>query len=446
MEKITKESLDQFKDKYNKEETNRVIQNAIAKVGINKSSIDNNLSRRHNFVFSNETEKGEITNQKSSGRCWMFAALNTARKDTMEKLNVKTFEFSQNYTLFWDKLEKSNYFLDNIIETVEESINSRLVQHLLTDPVQDGGQWDMFSGILKKYGAVPKSIMPETYHSSNTNELNQLLTAKLRDFAAKIRKLHETGSTREQLIEQKETYLYFVYTLLVKSLGEVPESFTYEYRDKNNNFHRISDITPREFFEKYVAWDLEERISLINAPTEDKPFGKAYTVKYLGTIKEAAPVKYVNAPIEALKKAAIQSIKDGEPVWFGCDVGKMLDREAGIMDDKAYDYEATLGESVELTKAERLDYGESLLTHAMVFVGVDLDGERNPIKWKVENSWGDKSGDKGIYSMSDKWFEEYNYQVAVKKKYIDKEWLKALEKPVVELEPWDPMGALARLK
>ncbi|MDZ7834766.1 MAG: C1 family peptidase [Alkalibacterium sp.] len=444
--KITKETLDTYKNRYDQNAANKVVQNAIAKVGINKSSADNNMTRRHNFVFSHETEKGEITNQKSSGRCWMFAALNTARVDTMKKLNVKTFEFSQNYTLFWDKLEKSNYFLDSMIETADEPLNSRLVQHLLTDPVQDGGQWDMFSGILEKYGAVPKSAMPETYHSSNTRELNQLLTAKLRDFAAKLRVSYTNGKTKEELVEQKDGYLYFVYSLLVKTLGEVPETFTYEYRDKDESFHRISDITPQDFFEKYVEWDLEERISLINAPTEDKPFGKAYTVKYLGTIKEAKPINYVNAPIEALKEAAVKSIKDGEPVWFGCDVGKMLDREAGIMDDRAYDYEATLGEPVELTKAQRLDYGESLLTHAMVFVGVDLDDEGNPIKWKVENSWGDKNGDKGLYSMTDKWFEEYNYQVAVKRKYIDEKWLKALEEPVVELEPWDPMGALARVK
>ncbi|MFO8068992.1 MAG: C1 family peptidase [Alkalibacterium sp.] len=444
--RITEGILGTYRDKFNDNVANKAVQNAIAKVGINKSSADNNMTRRHNFVFSHETEKGEITNQKSSGRCWMFAALNTARVDTMEKLNVKTFEFSQNYTLFWDKLEKSNYFLDSIIETVDEPLNSRLVQHLLQDPVQDGGQWDMFSGILEKYGAVPKAAMPETYHSSNTKELNELLTSKLRDFAAKLRDSFKEGKSEDQLMDQKEDYLYFVYSLLVKTLGEVPETFTYEYRDKDDGFNRISGITPQDFFKKYVKWDLEERISLINAPTEDKPFGKAYTVKYLGTIKEAHPIKYVNAPIGALKEAAVRSIKEGEPVWFGCDVGKMLDREAGIMDDQAYDYEATLGESVELTKAQRLDYGDSLLTHAMVFVGVDLDDEGIPIKWKVENSWGDKNGDKGMYSMSDRWFDEYNYQVAVKRKYIDDKWLKALDEPVVELEPWDPMGALAMMK
>lgn len=443
---ITKELLNKFQQAFDADPANHAVKNAISKVGLNQSSIDNNLKRRHSFVFSDETKKGEITNQQSSGRCWMFAALNTARVDTMKKLSVKTFEFSQNYTLFWDKLEKANYFLENILETAELPLNSRLVQHLLFDPIQDGGQWDMFTGLLEKYGAVPKSVMPETYHSSNTRELNQLLTAKLREFAARLRQSQAAGKSAEELTAQKEENLAFVYSLLTKTLGEVPDTFSYAYRDDQDNFHRLTDITPQEFFDTYVDWDLEERISLINAPTEDKPFGKAYTVKYLGTVKEGKPINYVNAPIEALKEAAIASIKDGEPVWFGCDVGKMLDRKAGIMDDQAYDYEAVLGEGVNLSKAERLDYGESLLTHAMVFVGVDLDADGNPIKWKVENSWGDKGGDKGIYSMSDKWFDEYNYQVAVKRKYIDEQWLKALDEPVTELEPWDPMGSLARVQ
>lgn len=443
---IDESLLRNFQEKFNEDPTNHSTKNAIAKSGIDHSSIDNNLTRRHSFVFSDETEKGDITNQKSSGRCWMFAALNTARVDTMKKLNMKTFEFSQNYTLFWDKLEKSNYFFDSILDTLEEPLHSRLVQHLLQAPIQDGGQWDMFSGLLEKYGAVPKSVMPETYHSSNTRGLNRLLTSKLREFASKLREGHENGQTVEELTKKKEDYLYFIYNVLTKALGEIPETFTYEFRDKENGFHRLNEITPKKFFKEYVDWDLDERISLIHAPTADKPYGKAYTVKYLGTVKEAKPINYVNVPIEVLKEAAIAAIKDGEPVWFGCDVGKMLDRNAGIMDDKTYDYEATLGQTIELTKAQRLDYGESLLTHAMVFVGVDLDKEGKSIKWKVENSWGDKTGDKGIYSMSDKWFDEYNYQIAVQRKYIPQDWLKALEEPVVELEPWDPMGALALVR
>ncbi|MEG0679467.1 MAG: C1 family peptidase, partial [Carnobacterium sp.] len=391
-------------------------------------------------------KRGEITNQQASGRCWMFAALNTARVGTMDRLNVETFEFSQNYTLFWDKLEKANYFLDSILDTLEEAQNSRIIAHLLMDPVQDGGQWDMFSGILEKYGAVPKSVMPETFHSSHTAILNKVLTAKLREFASVLRDAHKNGETTKELATKKEEMLYFIYNVLVKALGEVPEEFTYDYRDKDNEFHRIANITPQEFFKKYVGWDLTNLVSLLNAPTEDKPYGRAYTVKYLGTVKEGQPIRYINTPIDVLKDAAIASIKAGEPVWFGCDVGQMSEREAGVMDENTYQYDLTLGEGLKMTKAQRLDYGESLLTHAMVLVGVNLDNDGKPLTWKVENSWGDKSGKKGIFSMSDKWFDEFTYQVAVDKKCVADNWLKALDEPVIELEPWDPMGSLAMVK
>lgn len=438
--------LVEFKNRFDANSTNQVIKGAIAKVGIDDASLDNNVLRRHSFEFSNETKRGTITNQKSSGRCWMFAALNTARVDTMNKLNMESFEFSQNYTLFWDKLEKANYFLDSILETLDEAQDSRIISHLLMDPVQDGGQWDMFSGLLEKYGAVPKSVMPETFHSSNTRKLNAVLTSKLREFAYQLREGHKAGLSLNELTAKKETKLYFIYSVLVKSLGEVPETFTYTYRDKDGEYRHIQDSTPQDFFKEYVGWDLTNLVSLLNAPTKDKPLGRAYTVKYLGTVKEAKPIQYINVPIQALKEAAVASIKDGQPVWFGCDVGKMLIRDVGIMDEKSYSYELTLGEGNGLTKAQRLDYGDSLLTHAMVFVGVDLDEQGQPLTWKVENSWGDKAGKKGIYSMSDKWFEEFNYQIAVDKKYVSEKWLKALDEPIIALEPWDPMGALALVK
>lgn len=443
---IDNKLLTEFKNRFDADGTNQVIKGAIAKVGINDASLDNNVLRRHSFEFSNETKRGTMTNQKSSGRCWMFAALNTARVDTMEKLNMESFEFSQNYTLFWDKFEKSNYFLDSILETLDEAQDSRIISHLLMDPVQDGGQWDMFSGLLEKYGAVPKSVMPETFHSSNTSKLNEVLTSKLREFACQLREGHHAGSSLDESTAKKESMLYFIYSVLVKALGEVPETFDYSYRTKDGEYCRIKDTTPQAFFKEYVGWDLTNLVSLLNAPTEDKPFGRAYTVKYLGTVKEAKPIQYINVPIQALKEAAVASIKDDQPVWFGCDVGKMLIKDAGIMDEHSYHYELTLGEGSGLTKAQRLDYGDSLLTHAMVFVGVDLDEQGQPLTWKVENSWGDKVGKKGIYSMSDKWFEEFNYQIAVDKKYISEKWLKALEEPTIELEPWDPMGALALVK
>lgn len=441
---MDKTLLNKFAKRFAEDEKSQGVKNAIASVGFEKASFNNDVLRKHNFVFSEETKRGEITNQKSSGRCWMFASLNVARVSVMEKLNLKTFEFSQNYTFFWDKLEKANYFLENILHTLDEETDSRLMKHLLASPLQDGGQWDMFKEILKKYGAVPKNVMPETFHSSNSHVLDSLMTTRLREDACRLRQRHKDGKKEKDLRAQKEDMLYEIYNLLTKALGEVPEKFTFSYRDEDEKFHRIENITPQDFFKKYVGWKMEDKISLINAPTEDKPYGKAYTVQYLGTIYEADPVRYVNVPMEDLKKSAIKSIKDGNPVWFGCDVGQRLGRKEGIMDLEAYDYENTLGFKPGMNKAERLDYSESVLTHAMVLVGVDLDSKGHPIKWKVENSWGDENGDKGIYSMSDAWMDEFTYQIMVDRKYVDKKWLKAYDGEVTELAPWDPIGSLAK--
>ncbi len=443
---LSKDLIMQFKNNYEKDPAHKTIAGAIARTGLQEASINNETLRIHNFYFSNETKRGEITSQKSSGRCWMFAALNAARVKTIEKLNIDTIEFSQNYTLFWDKLEKSNYFLENILETLEEPLNGRLLAHLLTNPVQDGGQWDMFSGLLRKYGAVPKDVMPETFHSSNTRGLVSVLTKRLRKYAQLFRSGYKDGKTAKELRKMKESFLSEVYALLVKALGAPPERFDFEYKDKDKKFHKDENLSPQEFFKKYIGWNLDEKISLINAPTADKPYGRAYTVKFLGTVKEAAPICYINVPIEALKEAAIKSITAGEAVWFGCDVGQMSAKKEGIMDMHIYNYDLTVGPLPEFTKAERLDYGESLLTHAMVFTGVDLDSNGRPIKWQVENSWGDENGKKGIFSMSDTWFDEYNYQIMVDKKFVDPKWLTALDQPVIQLEPWDPMGALARMQ
>lgn len=443
---LTNEILKSFKERFDSCKNNKILAASIAKVGLEESSTNHEVYKRHNFQFSDVTKKGNITNQKASGRCWMFSALNVARVSTMEKLNLNSMEYSQTYTLFWDKLEKSNFFLESIIETLNEKLDSRVVSHILTAPVQDGGQWDMFKGLLEKYGVVPKEIMPETYHSSNTRVMESMITKHLRKSACNIRNLHSQGKSIEEIEKIKNETLYTIYDILTKCLGEIPETFTYEYRDKDDNFHRISNITPKEFFNKYVSWNLEDKISLINAPTNDKPYGKAYTVKFLGSVKEKDKIKYINAPIEVLKESAIKSIKAGEPVWFGCDVEKFLEKQKGIMDLDMFLYDDVFPSLENFTKAERLDYHESVLTHAMVFTGVNLDENGNPLEWQVENSWGDSIGDKGIFSMTDEWFTEYNYEIMVDKKYIDEKWLKALDEDIIELEPWDPFGALARLK
>lgn len=443
---IDQKLIQEFHQKYQADPSNAASEHAIREVGINKASVNYAVRQRHDFVFSEETERGKITNQKQSGRCWMFAALNTARVLTMEKLKLKTFEFSQSYTLFWDKLEKSNFFLTSIIDTVEEDLDSRLVWHLLQTPCEDGGQWEMFAGILKKYGSVPKSVMPETYHSSNTRELDTVLATKLREFAARLRQLHEKGASREELEAKRDEQLYFIYQLLVKALGQVPTRFTYQYRDKDDQFHRIEDITPQEFFQKYSSLEVDHMISLLNAPTADKPYGKTYTVDYLGSIAEAEPVKYLNVPIADLKATAIRAIKDGHPVWFGSDVGKMSERKLGLLDAEMYRYDQTLGAGYTLSKAERLDYSVSLLTHAMVLVGVDLDANGKPLTWKVENSWGKDVGDEGIFSMSDEWFDDYTFQITVPARYVSEELTKAYEQEPVHLKPWDPMGSLAKVR
>ena len=440
---ITEEILNKFNQRFHKDSQNRIAACAIASSGINAASLNQNTIRKHNNLFSDTTKMGKITSQNQSGRCWMFAALNTARVTTMKKLNMKTLEFSQNYTLFWDKLEKANYFLESIIETVDEDLNGRLVTHLLTAPLQDGGQWDMFKGLLQKYGIVPKYMMPETFHSSNTAVMAANLTRRLRRDAKCLREAYENGKDIQSLTAMKEDMLYEIYNILVKCLGEPPTVFDFEYEDEDEVYHVDRKLTPIEFFNKYVGWNLEDKISIINAPTKDKPYEKMYSIKYLGSVKEAEIIKYLNLPIEELKKAAIKSIQAGEPVWFGCDVGKMSHRDLGIMDLDLYDYDETLSKIDDFDKADRLNYGESMLTHAMVFTGVDLDENQKPIKWRVENSWGDKAGKKGIFSMSDRWFDEYNYQIMVDKKYLDEKYHKILDMEPVMLEPWDPFGALA---
>ncbi len=440
---INEQTLKKFRQQFASDHANLAVAGAVQKMGINDASLNHEVIQRHNFMFSETTKKGDITEQKHSGRCWMFAALNTARVDTMKKYNLKTTEFSQTYTLFWDKLERSNYVLDAIIETVDEPLDSRLVAFLLSAPLGDGGQWDMFKGLLKKYGIVPKSQMPETYHSSNTDVMNRYLTSMLRFFASELRTEYANSKDVAKLQAMKEDMLSKIYNILVKALGNPPTVVNYEYEDADGKYHRLPEMTPQDFFKEVVGWNLDDRVSIINAPTKDKPYGKVYTVKYLGNITEDAPIRYLNVPTEVMKKAAIDAIKDGEPVWFGCDVGKLSDRMLGIMDNDIFNYQLTMDYYPAWTKQKRLDYYESQLTHAMVFSGVNLDKDGKPIRWQVENSWGKEPGKDGIFSMSDQWFDTFMYQIMIDKKYLPKEWQDKLGGELIELAPWDPMGALA---
>lgn len=440
---IRPETLKRYEENLKRDNSALIAMNAVTQNGIHASALSVEALKKNIHEYSESIPNGQITNQKRSGRCWMFAALNTMRQPIIQKYELENFELSQSYPLFFDKLEKANFFLESILETLDEPLSGRILSFLLSSPMNDGGQFDMFAALVEKYGVVPKTAMPETACSSDTQQMDKYLTLKLREFARSLRKGHEEGLSLEALKSQKEGMLQQIYRILCICLGFPPEQVDFLVRDKNGVLHREDHLSPVQFYQKYVGWDLKNYVSLINAPTKDKPYHRAYTVRFLGNVKEARPVRYLNLPIEDLKAAAIKQLKAGEPVWFGCDVGQRSNRESGVMDIKALNVEGLLGLEFPLDKAERLDYGESLMTHAMVLLGVHLDEDGRPRRWKVENSWGKDVGHEGYYLMDDEWFSEYCYQVVIKRDYLPESFLKEYEGEVTRLEPWDPMGSLA---
>jgi len=440
---LTDVDVRSFAEAFNAEPKNWLALNAVTKNGIGAVALNRAIVNRIDHTYSELIKTPEATHQKRSGRCWLFAGLNTLRLRAMEEMNLEEFELSQAYLMFWDKLEKANYFLESIIETRDEPLDGRLVMWLLANPLADGGQWDMFINLVKKYGVVPKSVMPETESSSNSRPMNAMLVARLREDAKVLREMGEQGASVEALRDRKEEMMEVFYRMLSIHLGEPPSSFLWEWRDKDEAFHRHGEITPPAFFETYVSTDLDDKVCLINAPTDDKPFEKLYTVQYLGNVVDGEIVRYLNVDVNTLKQAAVDMIKDGKAVWFGCDVGKSLERDLGIMDPDIYDYPLVYGAEFELDKAGRLDYGQSRMTHAMVLTGVDLDEDGRPTKWRVENSWGTELGDEGYMLMTDAWFDQFVYELTVDKAYVSPRLLEVLDTEPVVLPPWDPMGALA---
>ena len=441
---ITKSNISKFNKTFKSCPTCKISRNALTRTQINDIAMDWDVFRMvdHTYsdVVSNEMKK--VTNQKASGRCWGFAGLNLMRISLAEKYNLGKFEFSQNYFMFFDKLEKSNYFLENILKTLDESYDSRLMMHLLHSPVQDGGQWDMFVNLIEKYGVVPQSVMAESFQSSQSRMMNQFLTRKLREFAWTLREMNDKGKKLSDLRKEKVEMMSTIYSMLCVCLGNPPEKFDWQTRDKKNKFIRLTDLTPVDFYRKHSNIDLKDKVCLIQAPMSNKKMNELYTVDFLGNIIGGQIIKYANVEIEDIKRAAIKSIKNNESIWFGCDVGKMFHRDLGLMDMDLYDYESLFGTEFSMNKATRLEYGDSQMTHAMLFTGVDLV-KGKPRRWRVENSWGIKGGDKGYYLMTDKWFNEYNYEIVVDKQYLPKRILDLFDREPVKLAPWDPMGALA---
>ena len=374
----------------------------------------------------------------------MFAALNTFRHKMIAGFQLEDFELSQAHTFFWDKYEKSNWFLEQVIATADQELTSRKVKFLLDTPQQDGGQWDMVVSLFEKYGVVPKSVYPESISSSNSRELNQILNKLLRQDAQILRELREKGAESSELQAKKEELLQEVFNFLAMNLGLPPRQFDFSYRDKDNHFHSESGLTPLTFYQKYVDLKLADYVSIINAPTADKPYGRSYTVEMLGNVVGSKPVRYLNVEMDRLKGLAIAQMQAGETVWFGSDVGQSSNRKAGVMAEGMHDFTASMDIRLTQDKAGRLDYSESLMTHAMVLTGVDLDENGKAKKWKVENSWGEKVGNKGYFVASDAWMDEYTYQNVVRKEFLTAAELAAYEAEPLVLAPWDPMGALAK--
>lgn len=420
------------------------LENAISHNGLLVSLEKRSSAVDNTPVFSIDLTKDKVSNQKASGRCWMFAALNTFRHKMISDFQLEDFELSQAHTFFWDKYEKSNWFLEQILATADLELTSRKVKFLLDTPQQDGGQWDMVVSLFEKYGVVPKAIYPESVSSSNSRELNQMLNKLLRQDAQILRELVKDGVDPSTLQVKKEELLQEIFNFLAMNLGLPPRRFDFSYRDKENHFHSENNLTPQEFYRKYVDLHLDDYVSIINAPTADKPYGRSYTVEMLGNVVGSKPVRYLNVEMDRLKELAIAQMQAGETVWFGSDVGQSSNRKAGIMDEGIYDFTSSMDLHLTQDKAGRLDYSESLMTHAMVLTGVDLDEDGRSKKWKVENSWGDKVGNKGYFVASDAWMDQYTYQIVVRKEFLSAEELAAYEAEPIVLAPWDPMGALAK--
>lgn len=443
MTRLSIDKINEYEKEFLEDKRNIVAMNAATYNGVQKVARDVNALKDEPFAFNVDIKNGDVTNQKKSGRCWMFASMNVLRNIVIKKFNLENFELSQSYTLFWDKLERCNYYMEAVIEKANEPLEDRVMDYLMTDLLSDGGQWDMFVNIVKKYGLVPKYAYPESQTSSATVQLNKYLCKIMRKYTTELREKVQNEGV-EKARELKEEVLKDVYNVLTSTLGQMPEKFDVVLHDKDGKLIEDKGMDAHSFFDKYIGADIDNYVSLINSPTEDKPFNKTYTIKYLGNIVEGRIVKHLNLPIEELKKAAVKQLKDGYPVWFGCDVGRssIVEDERAILDTKAVDYETLFNVDLKLSKEDALDYGYSMMTHAMTFTGVQMDGNE-ALRFKVENSWGEKFGYKGHFVMTSDWFDQYVYQVVVNKKYLTEKSRKDYEKEPKELKPWDPMGSLA---
>ena len=439
---VTEAQIEEFRKSFDSDPSATVAQNAVSNADLSTLALRRDLVQNMDFSFSTKLDEWSATNQRRSGRCWLFATLNLFRVGAMKKMNVKNFEFSQAHIHFWDKLERANHFLEAILETSDRPVDDRTIHFLLSDPIGDGGQWNMATNLIRKHGLVPMSAYPESHSSSSTRSMNTVLKDILRTTASEIRGILDDGGSKNEARKHKEERMKEIWRVLCIHLGTPPEKFDWQWRDKDKEFHRKGTMTPLEFVDEYVEVDWEDYICIVNDPRNE--YYRTYTVDFLQNVAGGPPVVYLNVPSDEMKDITQRLLEDGIPVWMGCDVGKNMARKRGLWDADLYDLKGLYGIQFGMEKADRLRFGQTMMTHAMLFTGVDvMDGK--PRRWRVENSWGSEdSGEKGFYTMNDNWYDEHMFEIAAPKDYLTDEMKSGLKGDPIVLPAWDPMGSLAR--
>ena len=433
---IDAKMLAKIREGYTAGPSQKAIKNALATTSIAVLATNGDNLAMCDTHFSHRVKTRGITDQKSSGRCWLFTGLNVLRAKMIDKYELSEMEFSQNYCSFYDLLEKSNLFLQAIIDTKALPLDDRKVDWLLHNPIGDGGQFTGVSNLVMKYGIVPKEVMPETYQSNNTRNMRMILSLKLREYALALRAAKSNRAASSLKLEQ----LTEIYRILVECLGVPPTEFEWTLRNRRGEVVSTEKYTPKSFYDKFIGEDLEGNyIMIMNDPARE--YGKVYEIEYDRHLYDGENWLYINLPIERIKEMAIASIKDNTAMYFSCDVGKFFDRSKGTLDLANYDYESLFRTKFPMNKRERIQTYASGSSHAMTLIAVDLDEKGVPRKWMVENSWGAKSGYKGNLIMTDEWFNEYMFRLVVERKYVPQDVLDMLKQKPILLPAWDPMFA-----
>lgn len=434
---LTVQELEKFSADFNKNPENQVVARAAQRSGVLEASYNDRVQSKLTRVFSIELDTDNVTNQKHSGRCWEFATLNVLRHAFGKKYKAKNFTFSQAYNFFWDKIERANMFYNRILASANMPLDSRQVKTDLDFAGTDGGQFQMAAALVEKYGVVPSYAMPETFNTNDTTGFATALGDKLKKDALVLRELKQYGK-EDEIKKTREKFLSQVYQMTAIAVGEPPKKFDLEYRDDDKKYHLDKNLTPLEFLHKYLGdVDFDDYVVLTNAP--DHEYDKLYGLPAEDNIAGSIRIKLLNVPMEYLSSAAIAQLKDGEAVWFGNDVLRQMNRKSGYLDTNLYKLDDLFGVDLQMSKADRLRTGVGQVSHAMTLVGVDEDNG-DVRQWKVENSWGDKSGAKGFYVMNNDWFKDYVYEVVVHKKYLTKKQQELAEGPITDLPAWDSLA------